>query len=160
MIYSTSQSNHLFQSFNQSIRIELLDRLAKKYVPIWECYSSNKIKPAYSDCCLAEIGTRANGYDYCMQCNASICYGLVGCFDYESMAVCRLYDDKLWFFWQSVYNWQDVLESKQEYIGQIKDVVDSARCYYNTEEDLLMPSEHRQFCNLYKFRVENPEWSL
>ncbi|MDE1834259.1 MAG: hypothetical protein KGH64_02890 [Candidatus Micrarchaeota archaeon] len=131
----------------------------------------DKIRPTHSDCCNAEIefdkpildfhGHICDHKDVCKSCNKPIGYGLVGPFHGESMAVCKLYDGNLWFFWQQVDSWKYVEESDQEYIGQIKDVVDSIGLRYNTQDtDMISAEAHRRFANDYKSKVKNPQYAF
>lgn len=118
-----------------------------------------KVKPTHSDCCKAELQARG-GFDRCSNCNGIISYALVGRFHGETPAVCKLYDDSLWFFWQQTTDWQHVLDSEQEYVGQIKEVVDSIGCRHNRDSDLIERGLHLRFSNEYKPKVKNPEYAL
>lgn len=123
-----------------------------------------KIKPTQSDCCKAQIEfdhkTRYSTYDICAACKKHISYALVGRFHDESMAVCELYDNEMYYFWQQVHSWTDVVNHHQEYVGQLKTIVGSPSAYYNQDGDRISYSGHKSFSNYYKDLVKNPQWAL
>lgn len=112
-----------------------------------------------SDCCDDFIVSRGD-FDYCLKCDKIICYALVGKYHDEAMAVCKLYDDKLYFFWQQTTSWKHVMESSQEYIGQFKDIIASVTLEERMCGDLIPYENHVSFSNRWKSKVQNPQYAL
>ena len=115
-----------------------------------------------SACCNADIDSKRNSFDWCVNCGGSIHYALMNTF-WASAEACAVYEDfngKRWFFWQQVCSWtlvQESLSENQFYLGQIKTVIASITARYNRDGDLFSREENLRFLREFEKQVENPE---
>lgn len=101
--------------------------------------------------------------DTCVKCKNPILYGLV-IKDFEKAnIVCRLFDNGLYFVSRTTYQWGQVnslIQSGFDYVGQIKEIVDCTYDMYHTDDDLILPREHRRFSDKWVSKVMNPSFKF
>ena len=125
------------------------------------------VRPTMSDCCKApiefdvELGGALFRYteDRCSACNQAINYAIAGPeYDGGSPGVCWLFDGSMWFFEKQTSSWKHVRDG--QYIGQVKEVVDTPGRRYGMDNDNISYENHKKFSDQYKGQVRNPEWAL
>src|SRR3990167_7131177 len=117
-----------------------------------------------SDCCTAEIipGKADNFYnpDKCGKCLKGISYALMDreWAQHQACGVFEKHDGSLWFFWTQVSQWACVESRKDDYLGQVKGVIDTIGYRYNTQDtDFISYARHYHFMKEYKPMVKNPD---